>query len=91
MTNDAKSVIGPLGRPLTLETLPSSQTVRWVRRRKAEVVVAVKGGLLTMQEATERYNISDDEFLGWYEAYHLRGMAGLQISKLAERHNRGRQ
>lgn len=41
-------VIGPLGEPLTLADLPSPDTRRWVVRRKAEVVAAVNGGLLTL-------------------------------------------
>ena len=90
MKNAAKSVIGPLDRPLTLDTIPPPQTKRWVRRRKAEDVVAVKCGLLTMQEASKRYNLSDDEFLGWYEAYHLHGIAGLEISQIAGRRVRDR-
>ena len=40
-------VIGPLGEPLTLNSLPPADTTRWVVRRKAEVVAAVSGGLLT--------------------------------------------
>jgi len=39
-------VIGPEGTPLTLADLPKPNTVRWVIRRKAEVVAAVRGGLL---------------------------------------------
>ncbi len=34
-------VIGPLGEPLTLDSLPPATTTRWVVRRKAEVVAAV--------------------------------------------------
>ena len=34
-------VIGPLGEPLTIDSLPSPATKRWVVRRKAEVVAAV--------------------------------------------------
>ena len=41
-------VIGPLGESLTLDTLPPPSTTRWVVRRKAEVVAAVNGGLLTV-------------------------------------------
>jgi hypothetical protein len=41
-----KYVIGPTGAPLTLSDLPPSDTERWVIRRKAEVVAAVRGGLL---------------------------------------------
>ena len=34
-------VIGPLGEPLTIDSLPPPDTTRWVVRRKAEVVAAV--------------------------------------------------
>ena len=40
-------VIGPLGEPLTLDRCRRPSTTRWVVRRKAEVVAAVAGGLLT--------------------------------------------
>ena len=43
-----KYVIGPDGSPLTTADLPSRDTKRWVIRRKAQVVAAVRGGLLTM-------------------------------------------
>ena len=43
-------VMGPDGNPLTLDDLPPAGTTRWVIRRKAEVVAAVRGGLLTMEE-----------------------------------------
>jgi len=89
VTDTAKSIIGPLGHPLTLDTIPPPQTKRWVRRRKAEVVIAVKCGLLTMREASERYNLSDDEFLGWCEACHLHGIAGLEVSQITGRQSRG--
>jgi len=51
-------VIGPLGEPLTIADLPSPKTKRWVVRRKAEVVAAVNGGLLTIDEVLERYNLT---------------------------------
>ena len=40
----AKYVIGPDGSPLTISDLPAPGTKRWVIRRKAEVVAAVRGG-----------------------------------------------
>ena len=46
-------VIGPLGEPLTIESLPPASTTRWVVRRKAEVVSAVNGGLLSVDEACD--------------------------------------
>jgi hypothetical protein len=36
-------VVGPTGTPLTLNDLPPSNTDRWVIRRKAEVVAALRG------------------------------------------------
>src|SRR6185369_12974978 len=47
-------VIGPDGSPLTVADLPPKDTKRWVIRRKAEVVAAVRGGLLSLEEACER-------------------------------------
>ena len=59
------NVIGPAGKPLTLDDLPPPETKRWVIRRKAEVVAAVRGGLMTKEEACQRYGISDEEFETW--------------------------
>lgn len=60
------AVIGPLGELLTLETLPAPNTRRWVARRKAEVVAAVHGGLLTIEEACDRYRLELEELAGWW-------------------------
>jgi hypothetical protein len=75
-------VIGPLGEPLTLENLPSPTTTRWVVRRKAEVVSAVNGGLLTVDEACERYGLSLEEFASWQRAVDRSGMPGLRVTRI---------
>ena len=41
-------VVGPDGYPLSVGDLPTPQTRRWVISRKAQVVAAVGGGLLTI-------------------------------------------
>jgi len=46
--------MGPDGSPLTIADLPPQNTKRWVIRRKAEVVAAVRGGLLSLEEACTR-------------------------------------
>ena len=48
---------------LTRANLPPANLKRWVAHRKAEVIAAVKGGLLTMPQACARYSISTEEFL----------------------------
>jgi hypothetical protein len=75
-------VIGPLGELLTLDSLPPPSTRRWVVRRKAEVVAAVKGGLLTIDEACERYGLTLEEFATWQRAVDRSGMAGLRVTRI---------
>src|SRR3546814_9953532 len=75
-------VIGPLGEPLTLDTLPPRSTTRWVVRRKAEVVSAVNGGLLNVDEACERYGLTLEEFAGWQRAVDRSGMPGLRVTRI---------
>ena len=60
-----RHVIGPDGSRLTLADLPLSHTGRWVIRRKAKVVAAVRGGLLSLDEACSRYCLNSDELLSW--------------------------
>ena len=55
-----KYVMGPDGSPLTLANLPAPNTKRWVVRRKAEVITAVRGGLLSIEEASSRYKLTVD-------------------------------
>ena len=75
-------VIGPLGEPLTLETLPAPDTRRWVIRRKAEVVAAINGGLLTLDETCDRYGIELEELCAWQRAVERSGMKGLRVTRL---------
>lgn len=75
-------VIGPLGEPLTVDRLPPPGTSRWVVRRKAEVVAAVNGGLLTFDEVCERYGLTPEEFVGWTRAVELSGMPGLRVTRI---------
>lgn len=77
-------VIGPDGRSLTLNDLPKPDTARWVTRRKAEVVAAVQGGLLSLDEACERYRLSLEEFLSWQHAIARHGLVGLRATHIQD-------
>ena len=79
-----KYVIGPDGSPLTIADLPPSSTRRWVIRRKAEVVAAVRGGLLSLDEACNRYTLTVDEFLSWQTSIDQHGLAGLRTTRLQQ-------
>ena len=79
---DVKHIIGPDGRRLTLADLPPPDIDRWVIRRKAEVVAAVRGGLLSLEEASSRYALDPDEFLSWQQCIDRFGVAGLRATRL---------
>lgn len=72
---------GPLGETLTLEKLPARNTPRWTVRRKAEVVAAVAGGILTADEACESYSLSFEEFASWQRAIQRSGLPGLRVTR----------
>jgi hypothetical protein len=77
-----KRVIGPNGAELTLETLPPPDTARWVIRRKAEVVAAIRGGLLTVEEACARYGLSEEEIESWQRMVESHGLPGLRTTRV---------
>lgn len=79
-----KHVIGPLGEPMTIQDLPAPNTRRWVVRRKAEVVAAVNGGLLTIDEVLERYGLTLEEFASWQRAVDRSGMQGLRVTRIQQ-------
>ena len=82
-----KYVIGPDGSPLTIADLPHPSTKRWVIRRKAEVVAAVRGGLLSLDEACRRYTLTVEEFLAWQHAIDRFGLAGLRATRVQQYRN----
>ena len=79
-----KYVIGPDGSPLTIADLPPANTRRWVIRRKAEVVAAVRGGLLSLEEACLRYTLTVEEFLSWQSSIDEFGLAGLRTTRIQQ-------
>ena len=78
-------VIGPDGEKMTRADLPAPAVRRWVPRRKARVVAAVEGGLISREEACSRYEITDEEFDGWKSGLSRHGLRGLRVTKLSER------
>jgi hypothetical protein len=73
-----------------LSELPPPNTQRWVIRRKAVVVAAVRSGVLTLEEACERYKLSIEEFLSWQRLIDSHGMAGLRVTRLQDYRSAGR-
>jgi transposase-like protein len=68
--------------------LPPPTTKRWVARRKAAVVAAVLTGVITVEEACRRYQLSEEEFLAWQRAFEAHGLRGLSATRMRYYHLR---
>jgi len=64
--------------------LPPPDVKRWTIRRKAAVVAAVAVGVLTREEACRRYQLSEEEFLSWQQAFEAHGLRGLRSTRLQQ-------
>jgi len=73
-----------IGSSVSLDSLPPPETKRWVIRRKAEVVAAVRAGLLSLEEACARYTLSVEEFLSWQRLVDSHGLPGLRVTRLQD-------
>src|SRR5438270_12717936 len=66
----------------TAMDLPPPDTKRWVTRRKAVVVNAVRAGVISLEEVCRRYELSVEEFLAWQRAIDTHGVPGLRVTRL---------
>jgi len=79
-----RTVTLPDGSTMTRADLPPVDTHRWVASRKAAVVKAVAAGLITEEEAIERYSLSEEEFTSWKRAVRNYGVNGLKVTSLKQ-------
>lgn len=70
------------GTVLSQVDLPPAGTQRWVASRKAAVVRGVVYGLITQQDALAKYDLTEEEFLGWLRAIREHGEDGLKTTAL---------
>jgi hypothetical protein len=78
---DWLDTIGPV---LSIDNLPPPETKRWVIRRKAEVVAAVRAGVISLEDACRRYTLSIEEFLSWQRLVDSHGLPGLRVTRLQD-------
>ncbi|UWQ16630.1 DUF1153 domain-containing protein [Jannaschia sp. M317] len=74
----------PDGSQMTRADLPPQGTTRWVARRKALVVMGVESGLITLDEAIERYELSQEEYDSWATAISTHGTDGLKTTLIQQ-------
>lgn len=66
MCDDPLFFIGSDGEQIGLAQLPPPGRKPWRPHHKAMVVAAVRHGLITVDEACRRYNLSLEGYLSWY-------------------------
>ncbi|WP_400767505.1 DUF1153 domain-containing protein [Methylosinus sporium] len=57
-------------------------TTRWVVRRKAEVVAAVRSGVVSLDDVCRRYSLTRDEFEAWESCIDRHGVDSLRTTRL---------
>jgi Protein of unknown function (DUF1153) len=68
--------------PSSAIDLPPPDTKRWVTRRKAVIVNAVRTGVISLEEVCRRHELSVEEFLAWQRAIDTHGVPGLRVTRL---------
>ena len=65
------------------DQMPKLPTVvgRWTVRRKAEVVRAIRGGWVPIEEVCELYGISAEELFAWERDLDRYGIPGLRTTR----------
>ena len=71
-----------LGHSIARTDLPPADTKRWVARRKAVVVAAVDGGMMTQEEACDLYELSEEELGQWRDALGKHGLNALRVTSI---------
>lgn len=76
----AKPQRGPRTLPVSVDNLPAPDTKRWHIHRKAQVVRAVRVGIISFDEACRRYRLSAEEFGSWQRSIEEHGLPGLRAT-----------
>jgi hypothetical protein len=70
--------------------LPPPGSKRWSPDAKAAVAAAVRGRILTLDEACEQYPLTVQEYLTWQHRIDLFGLAGLRLNGPQRRNTKTR-
>ena len=58
---------------------------RWTPLRKARVIVAVRGGLISADEVRRRYELTMEELEIWQREFESSGTKGLRVTRIKRR------
>ena len=60
--------------------LPPPNTQRWVKSRKLAVIKAIENGLLSDEQACQRYSLTAEELESWKQALNRHGPGALRTT-----------
>jgi hypothetical protein len=63
--------------------LPQGKPRRWVPRRKAAVILAIRSKLISIWDACELYDLSAKELTEWERALDRYGIPGLRTTRIS--------
>lgn len=86
--DDGIGLSTPSKAPARKVPLPAPGTERWVVRRKAAIVDAVRSGQLSVDDACRTYSLSPEELLSWQRLIERHGTRGLRTTRLKEYRNK---
>jgi len=69
---------------LTRADLPPPDTRRWVASRKAAVVKGLNFGLISEEEAMERWALSTEELDAWKSGMSRHGVGALKVTRIQD-------
>ena len=81
---DAQPKIVRISESRELSALPPPETKRWVVSRKAQVVEAVRRGIITLTDACARYTLTEEEIRSWMKLSERGGNRALRVTRLQD-------
>lgn len=70
------------GRGAEITLLPPPTTQRWVKSRKMAVIKAIENGVLSDEQACQRYSLTAEELESWKQALTKYGPGALRTTHL---------
>ena len=76
-----KVAVGLRGNVIAPYDLPPAQGARWTPMRKVDLIAAILGGVITLDEAKARYALTTEELSEWRRGLAAGGVKGLKASR----------
>jgi hypothetical protein len=73
--------VGLRGNVIAPYDLPPAHGARWTPQRKADLIAAILGGVITLDEAKARYALTIEELSEWRRGLAAAGVRGLKATK----------